>query len=543
MNSSSINTAQGGNSNGVLAPFASRNFMVLWIATVMSNVGTWMHDVSAGWLMTSLSPSPLFVALVQTATTLPIFLFALPAGALADIVNKRKLLMGVQIVMAGTALALGYVVYHGDITPSLLLFFTFMMGIGTALTAPAWQAIVPGLVPRNTLQQAVAINSVGINISRAIGPALGGFIIGYSIALPFLINGLSFLLVVCALVWWRPVASPPRLLPAENLFGALKAGGRYALHSTPLKATLARALSFFLFASAYWALLPLIARNLLNGDAALYGLMMGAVGVGAVSSAFILSHLRKRFGADLLVALGSVGTALSMLALASAYGQLLAIVSCFFAGACWIAVLTSLNVSAQVALPEWVRARGLAVFITVLFGSMSLGSLFWGQLSSVFGVANALFCAAASLVLVIPLTWRFKLQVGESMDLSPSMHWPAPVVEVDIEQDRGPVMITVEYFINPDNEYEFYLAANQLKGQRYRDGAYTWGLFEDTARPGRYIEYFMVESWLEHLRQHDRVTHADADIQAKVRSYHQRDNKPVVEHYIAARFTHHGGEK
>lgn len=534
MNSTSVNTAQGGNSNGVLAPFASRNFTVLWIATVMSNVGTWMHDVGAGWLMTSLSSSPLFVALVQTATTLPIFLFALPAGALADIVNKRKLLIGVQVFMACTALALGYVVYRGDITPALLLLFTFMMGVGTAITAPAWQAIVPSLVPRKMLQQAVAVNSVGINISRAIGPAVGGFVIGYSISLPFLINGVSFLLVVCALVWWRPAVTPPRLLPAESLPGALKVGVRYALHSNPLKATLARALSFFLFASAYWALLPLVARNLLDGDANLYGLMMGAVGVGAVSSAFILPHLRKRFGADLLVALGSVGTALSMLALASGYSQVLAIVSCFFAGACWLAVLTSLNVSAQVALPEWVRARGLAVFITVLFGAMSLGSVLWGQLSGLFGIANALFCAAAGLILAIPLTWRFKLQLGEELDLSPSMHWPEPVVEGGIEQDRGPVMVTVEYFINPDNENEFYLAANKLKDQRYRDGAFTWGLFEDTAKPGRYIEYFMVESWLEHLRQHERVTHADADTQATVRSYHQGKSKPVVEHYIAA---------
>ncbi|WP_215396256.1 MFS transporter [Rheinheimera oceanensis] len=542
MNSAGQNTVPDHHSSSVLAPFGSRHFMVLWIATVMSNVGTWMHDVSAGWLMTSLSPSPLFVALVQTATTLPIFLFALPAGALADIVNKRKLLLGVQLVMAGTALALGYVVYRGDATPAVLLLFTFMMGIGTAVAAPAWQAIVPGLVPRKILQQAVAVNSVGINISRAIGPALGGFIIGYSIALPFLINGLSFLLVVCALLWWRPIATPPRLLPAENMAGALKAGVRYALHSSPLKATLARALSFFLFASAYWALLPLIAKNLLNGDATLYGFMMGAVGVGAVSSAFILPSLRKQFGADTLVALGTVGTAMCMLVLASAYSQQLAVVSCFFAGACWIAVLTSLNVSAQVALPEWVRARGLAVFITVLFGSMSVGSLFWGQLSSLFGVANALYCAAAVLVLIIPLTWRFKLQVGESMDLSPSMHWPQPVVGVEFEQDQGPVMITLEYFVKPDDKHAFYLAAHKLKEQRYRDGAYTWGLFEDTAKPGRFIECFMVESWLEHLRQHERVTHADADIQNIVLSFHQGP-KPVVEHYIAASHAKHEGKK
>lgn len=532
----SDNAEQGSDSNSVFAPFASRQFLVLWTATVMSSIGTWMHDVSAAWLMTSLSSSPLFVALVQAATTLPIFLFALPAGALADIVNKRKLLIAVQVIMACTALALGYVVYLGEITPALLLLFTFFMGIGAAITAPAWQAIVPSLVPRQMLQQAIAANSIGINISRAIGPALGGVIIGYSLALPFLINGLSFLLVVCALVWWRSAPPPPRLLPAESLFGALKAGVRYALHSHPLKATLVRALAFFLFASAYWALLPLIAKHLLDGDATLYGLMMGSVGVGAVSSAFVLPHLRKRFGADMLVALGAVGTAVSMLALASSYSHVLAVASCYLAGVCWLAVLTSLNVSAQVALPDWVRARGLAVFITFLFGAMSVGSVFWGQLSSAIGITNTLLFSAAGLIVAIPLTWRFKLQMGEGLDLAPSMHWPEPVVELDIEQDRGPVMITVEYFINPANQNAFCFAANQLKGQRYRDGAYTWGLFEDTAKPGRYIEYFMVESWLEHLRQHERVTHADADIQAILSSYHLLPDKPVVEHYIAAGF-------
>ena len=523
-------------SNNVLAPFASSSFLVLWVATVLSNIGTWMHDVGAGWLMTSLSPSPLYVALVQTATTLPIFLFALPAGALADVLDKRKLLVVVQIIMAITALALGYVVLRGEITPALLLLLTFVMGIGAAISAPAWQSIVPSLVSKSLLQQAVALNSVGINLSRAIGPAIGGVLISYSIAMPFFINSFSFLLVVCALVWWSPGKSAPRALPAENLFGALKAGVRYAINSSPLKATLVRAISFFLFASAYWALLPLVAKDLLKGDANLYGLMMGAVGLGAVSSAFVLPKIKKRVGANLLVALGSLGTALSMVALASAYSNTLAIASCFLAGVFWLAVLTSLNVSAQVALPEWVRARGLAVFVTVFFGSMSLGSIFWGQLSSVLGISHALIYAALGLILLIPITMRFKLQLGEGMDLSPSMHWPQPITDVDVQQDRGPVMITVEYQINPEDQANFYLAMNKLKEYRRQDGAFTWGLFEDTSRSGRYIEYFLVESWLEHLRQHERVTHAGAEVQKIVRSYHRGSDRPRVEHYIAADF-------
>ena len=525
---------------GALAPFASSSFLVLWLATVLSNVGTWMHDVGAGWLMASLSPSPLYVALVQTATTLPIFLFALPAGALADILDKRKLLAVVQIIMAITALAFGYTVFRGEITPVLLLVLTFVMGIGAAISAPAWQSIVPSLVPKTLLQQAVALNSVGINLSRAIGPAIGGVIIGYSISLPFFVNGFSFLLVVCALIWWSPSKSAPRALPVENLFGALRAGVRYAMNSRPLKATLVRAISFFLFASAYWALLPLVAKDLLKGDANLYGLMMGAVGLGAVSSAFVLPKIKKRLGANLLVTTGCLGTALSMVTLASAYSDALAIASCFLAGVFWLAVLTSLNLSAQVALPEWVRARGLAVFVTVFFGSMSLGSIIWGQLSSVLGISQALIYAALGLVLLIPFTMRFKLQLGEGMDLSPSMHWPQPITDNDVQQDRGPVMINIEYQINPEDQNNFFMVMNKLKEHRLRDGAYTWGLFEDTSKSGRYIEYFMVESWLEHLRQHERVTHADAEIQATARSYHRGPDRPKVDHYIAANLARWG---
>ncbi|MDX3775428.1 MFS transporter [Chromatiaceae bacterium AAb-1] len=534
----SVTPTQSGNtatSPGAFAPFSNPNFTVLWFATVLSNVGTWMHDVGAGWLMTSLASSPLLVALVQTATTLPIFLFALPAGALADIIDKRKLLLAVQAVLAVTALLLSYIVIKGNITPWLLLAFTFVMGIGAALTAPAWQAIVPGLVPRPLLQQAVAANSVGINISRAIGPALGGIIIGFSVALPFLVNSLSFLLVIVALLWWKPPKAPARLLPTEDLLGAMRAGVRYALHSRPLMATLIRALGFFLFASAYWALLPLIARHLLHGNATLYGMMMGAVGLGAVSGAFMLPYLKARLGADKLVAAGTAGTALCMLVLAGGAGHALAVAICFLAGASWIAVLTSLNVSAQVALPEWVRARGLAIFVTVFFGAMSAGSIIWGQVSALFGIDTALYIAAGGALLAIPLTWRARLQLGAAMDLAPSMHWPEPVVEQEVEQDQGPVMVTIEYLIDPARSGEFYVAAQELRRQRRRDGAYAWGLFEDTARPGRYLEYFLVQSWLEHLRQHHRVTRADEDLQSAMLAFHLGPDKPRVDHFVAPR--------
>lgn len=531
MSRASSGAAPGGSA---LAPFAYPSFAVLWLATVLSNIGTWMHDVGAGWLMTSLSPSPLWVALVQVATSLPIFLLALPAGALADIVDRRRMLLCVQTAMALAAAGLGAVVALGHATPLVLLLFTFAMGVGAALTAPAWQAIVPSLVPRPILQQAVASNSVGINISRAIGPALAGVVItAFGVAMPFLINAGSYLLVVAALLWWAQPVQAQRRLPTEDLLGGMRSGLRYAWHSRPLKATLLRAAGFFLFASAYWAMLPLIAKDVLSGGVELYGLLLTCVGLGAVGGAFGLPWLRARFGADGLVAAGTLGTALSMSCLALIPQPVMAAAACLLAGLSWIAVLTSLNVSAQVALPDWVRARGLSIFVTVFFGAQTAGSMIWGQTASTLGIPAALLLAAAGAVIAIPLTWRHKLHQGGQLNLAPSMHWPAPVAADEQRHDRGPVMISIEYRIAQQSALEFTAVMDEMSRQRRRDGAYAWGLYEDVEQPGRYLEYFLVSSWLEHLRQHERVTHADQDIQERARAFHVGDEPPHVSHLIA----------
>lgn len=526
--------ASGSAEPSSLAPFAYPAFAVLWLATMLSNIGTWMHDVGAGWLMASLSPSPLWVALVQTATSLPIFLLALPAGALADIVDRRRMLLVVQTLLALVAAGLGIVVAAGHATPLVLLLFTFAMGMGAALTAPAWQAIVPSLVPKSVLQQAVASNSVGINISRAIGPALAGLVItAFGLAMPFLINAGSYLLVVAALLWWRPPARTQRRLPAEDLIGGMRSGLRYAWHSVPLKATLIRAAAFFLFASAYWATLPLLAKQVLAGGVELYGLLLTCVGLGAVGGAFCLPWLRSRLSADGVVAAGTLGTALSMACLAVIHQPAVAAGACALAGLSWIAVLSSLNVSAQVALPDWVRARGLSIFITVFFGAQTAGSMVWGQTASAWGIPAALLLAALGAVLMIPLTWRYKLHQGGQLNLAASMHWPEPVSGQEQRHDRGPVMITIEYRIDTRSAGEFVLVMDGLSRQRRRDGAYAWGLFEDIEQPGRYLEYFLVSSWLEHLRQHERVTHADQDIQQQARAFHVGDGPPRVSHLIA----------
>jgi predicted MFS family arabinose efflux permease len=516
------------------APFHYPAFTVLWVATVVSNIGIWMQNAAAGWLMTSLDPDPLIVSLVQVATAVPMFLFALPAGALADIVDRRKLLVVVQVVVSALLAVLAFLVWAERATPAILLLFTFLGAIGSALIAPAWQSIVPQLVPRPQLPPAVALNSVGLNVSRAVGPALAGVIIAaWGIAAPFWLNAVSNVGIIAALLWWHPAVQASRHLPVEHLGSAVRTGLRYARNNPHLRAILFRGAAFFLFASAYWALLPLVARSQIAGGPGLFGFMLGAIGAGAVGGAFALPWLKSRLGPDRLVAAATLGTAVAMAMYAVARDPATGLAASVIAGVSWIAALSSLNVSAQMALPEWVRGRGLAMFVTVFFGALSLGSALWGQAAGLAGLPAALLIAAAGAVVAIPLTWRWKLQTGADIDFSPSMHWQAPVVAQDVEHDRGPVLIVVEYRIDPGQRQPFLTALDKLGQERRRDGAYAWGVFEDAAAPGRMVETFLVESWLEHLRQHERVTNADRIVQDAVHRFHV-EGTPTVTHLIAA---------
>jgi predicted MFS family arabinose efflux permease len=483
--------------------------------------------------MTSLDPNPLVVALVQAASTLPVFLLALPAGALADIFDKRRFLIAVEVLYTALCAVYATIVGFGLATPNNLLLFTFLIGAAGALTIPAWQSVVPQLVPKDDLTSAVAANSVGVNISRAVGPALGGAAIaGLGIVSPFWINTISNLGVLGALLWWRPNAANT-VLPAERLGGAIEAGLRYARHSPALRATLIRAAGFFLFASTYWALLPLVARSQIASGPELYGILLGVIGIGAVGGAFVMPWLRGRLGPDLLVASGMLGTAATLALYGVARDAATALVASLLAGVSWIAVLATLSVSAQVSLPDWVRGRGLALFTTVFFGCLTAGSAIWGKVAAVVGLPSAHFLAAAGILAAIPLTWRWKLQMGTGVDLTPSMHWPAPITSHPIEQDRGPVLVTVEYRIRPQDRQEFLELLEQLGHERRRDGAYRWGVFEDAADEGRIVETFLVASWTEHLRQHERVTQADRLVQECVDRFHLGD-APKVTHFIAA---------
>lgn len=491
-----------------------------------------MSATASGWLMTRLDSSPLIVALVQVATSLPLFLLAIPAGAWSDIVDRRKYLITGELCIMGASLAFAILVTRHLITPGNLLLMTFLVSVGSALTAPAWAAVVPELVPKSALTAAIALNSAGVNVSRAVGPALGGLLVSaLGIQAPFWVDAFSNAGVIAGLVLWRPPVRERARLPPERFSGAIRAGLRHARYNPHLTATLVRAAAFFLFASAYWALLPLVAHQQPDSGPTLYGVLLGVIGAGAVAGAFGLSRLNQRVGADGLLGIGTLGSALAATLFGLSGQAATAVLASLIAGLAWIASLSSLNVSAQVALPQWVRGRGLAVFVTVFFGTMSLGSLLWGELATWAGVSTTLLIAAAGGVLALPLTRRWKLQTGADVDFSPSMHWPPPITTHAIEQDRGPVLVTVEYRIDPNNRAPFVRALGRYAHERRRDGAYEWGLFEDPAQEGRFVETFLTDSWLEHLRAHERVTKADRLLEQIVLRF-QVEGKPKITHLV-----------
>jgi len=516
------------------SPFRYTVFTVLWVATVLSNIGSWMQSAAAGWLMTSLRRNPFAVALVQAATTLPMFLFSLPAGALADIVDRRRLLVMVQIAGVAVAVLFAIFVWLEWITPNWLLTFIFLTGIATVLAMPAWQASVPQLVPKEELRSAVALNGVGLNISRAIGPALAGVAIGaLGMAAPYWINALSTFAVIAALIWWRPPQPIAQSLPAEHVVNAIRSGLRYARYNPDLRATLIRSVGFFPLASVYWALLPLLVRARIAGGPETYGMLLGAIGAGAVCGAFVLPAAAK-LGADRVVTGATIGTALALVLFAIVREPATSLIACVLAGICWVAAVSTVNVSAQFALPGWVRGRGMAMFATAQFAGLAVGSIVWGQAAQEIGLPAVHIIAAIALVAAVPLLRRWRLQTAADLDLAPSMHWPVPLLSHDVEPDRGPVLVTIEYAVAAVDRAAFLTAMAKLAGERRRDGAYDWGIYEDASKEGVFVETFWVDSWLEHLRQHQRVTNADRVLQDTVQRF-QADRDPAVRHLIGAR--------
>jgi MFS family permease len=495
-----------------------------------------MHDVGAGWMMTSLTSDPLMVSLVQAATTFPMFVFSLPAGALADIVDRRRLLIGAQLFGLMCAATLALATFAGQTNAWLLLAFTALIAVGAAFSAPAFQSIVPELVPAPAVQQAVSFNSLGVNIARAIGPALGGLIVAVSgPAAVFAVNALSVLGVIVVLVRWKRTV-PERHLPAEHIIGAMQAGLRYAIRAPDLQVVLIRSVGFFLFASALWALLPVVARRELALGPAGYGGLLAFMGLGAIGGALAMKWLRAWMAGNTITLFASILLAMAMAVLSQATNFATAAAALLLAGLAWISMMATLNGAAQIRSPGWVKARALALYLLVFQGSMAIGATFWGAVASRIGVPFTLLTAAAVLSAASAiLARRYPLAPAQPEDLMPSGHWPTPIVDGEIDQDSGPVLVTIEYQVDPAKVPAFFDVMSEMRRIRRRDGAIHWGLYEDISSPGTVIETFTVESWLEHLRQHERVTNADRVQQDAISAFQITDQAPRVRHFVTRR--------
>jgi MFS family permease len=514
------------------APLRHGLFRMLWIASLASNAGTLMHSVGVSWMMTTLSISPVMVALVQTATNLPTFLLALPAGALADIVDRRRLLLATQTWMLVAAGALAALTLAGVATPWLLLGVTFALGLGAALNAPAWQAIMPELVPPDELHAAVALNSAGFNLARAVGPALGGLIVAQvGPGATFALNTASFVAVLVVLFRWKRTP-PESVLPTERVFGAMRVGLRYVRHAPELQKVLIRTTGFMVFGSALWALLPLIARYELHLGAEGFGILLGSLGIGGVAGAVILPRLREMMSIDRRVAVATVGYAVGAAVPALVPNVFAVVAGLVVAGAAWLVLMSGFNTSVQSISPAWVRGRTISIYLLIVFGNLAIGSWVWGMVAERVNLAAALLAPSAGMLLALAALYRMRLIHGEGMNLAPSMHWPPPEVAAPPAPDVGPVFVTVTYQIDPADEAAFLAAMQAVRRARLRGGAIRWALLGDLARPGRYVESFMEESWLHHLRLHERVTVEDQAAEARAHAFHQGPGRPVVSHLL-----------
>jgi len=517
---------------GAWSPLRRPLFRALWISDVVSSIGTWMHDSAAAWLMTLLAPSPLMVSLVQAATTLPLFLLALPGGALADILDRRRILLATQVWLFLMAAMLGVLTVTGMIQPWMLLVITLAIGAGSAVDIPAWQAMIPEVVPRDELPASVGLGTVAINVARAVGPAIAGVIIVAGGPGPvFLINAASVLGVFFVLWRWRR-ETHRATLPAERMASAVRAGIRYVRYTPALRAVIVRTAAFVLFASALWALLPLVAKTSLGRGPVAYGALVGCLGLGGLLGAAVLPGWRRRQSTDAITAVATVVFAVGCLALAwvTHFGMLLG--AMLVAGIGWMIVLSSLILAAQRGAAEWVRGRALAVSTLTLFGSFAVGALLWGIVANQAGITFALTAAGVGLLVGLGLIPRYRLAAAESMNLDPARIWDDPVVAEALAAEAGPVLVTVEYTLEASQRATFAAALRRLvRPIRRRDGAVFWELFVDAANPHRCVECYLVESWAEHLRQHGRTTQSDREVEDALRTFYT--GREHVTHFVA----------
>jgi MFS family permease len=507
-------------------------FRNLLIADVISDAGAFMQNVGAAWLMVSLGAGPIYVALTQTAASLPYFLLALPAGSAGDIVDRRKLVLFTESWMMGIALLLAILTFAGLMSPWILLVLTFALSAGDAFEAPAWRAILPELVPREDLAAASALNGIEFNLARAVGPALAGAIISVAgVATAFVANFVSFVGVILVVAKWeRPVRK--RSAPPESLSGATVAAIRYVRHSPAILTVLLRTGVVMFFSSALFALLPTVSRSV-NQSASGYGLLLGCFGGGAIIGALLMQSARNRWAMEPIVSTGVVILGLVILAMSGLHRLSTLAAAMLVGGAAWVIFISLINALVQNLAPDWVRARVLAIFILVYQGSYAFGTAAWGAFAQRSGVRTALVYAGMGTVVTAAIA-LFAHLPDSTADLSPWNHWRMPVVikEVGTDVEKGPVLVTVEYAVTQTRTAEFVDAMHEYGRIRRRDGAYRWAIFSDTEVEDRYLEIFLVNSWAEHLRQHERQTQADRELERRIYSY--LSGEPMVRHLIDA---------
>ncbi|WP_082609934.1 MFS transporter [Bosea sp. Root381] len=515
-----------------LAPLRQPIFRAVWIASLASNFGGLVQMVGAAWLMTSLSDSPDMVALVQASTTLPVMMFSLAAGALADNYDRRRILLTAQGFMLCVSIMLAIFAWYGLLSPWLLLGFTFLIGCGNALNNPAWQSSVGDMVPRRDVPAAVTLNSVAFNIARSVGPAIGGAIVAAAGAVAaFVVNAFSYIGLLVVLARWEP-PRVERLLPRETLLIAMGAGIRYVAMSPNIRSVTLRAFAFGFGGIVALALLPLIARDLIKGGPLVFGVLLGAFGAGAVVGAFLSARLRRTLTTEALVRATFAAYATSAAVIGISTMMWLTMLALAVAGACWVLALSTFNATVQLSAPRWVVGRALSLYQMATFGGMAAGSWAWGYATLHLGPAQALLLSALALLAGGAIGLRYVLPPLTALNLDPLSRWREPKVAVDIEPRSGPVIVTIEWLIREEDVVEFLKAMAERKRIRRRDGARHWTLLRDLTDPELWVERYDSPTWVEYVRQAQRVTQADAEISDRVRALHKGPNPPVVHRMI-----------